>query len=97
MCLGVEQQSTRGYAAPGDKEIAASRWDEGNAGQSKLSSGERAQVGGREEGWEGHHSSYLIWAGCQCQPHHRPPPKNSWSDFIPQGLNPSYDFSCFPL
>lgn len=48
---------------------------------------------------EGHHSSYLIWAGraVNVNPtttHHR---KTLGSDFIPQGLNPSYDFSCSPL
>lgn len=48
---------------------------------------------------EGHHSSYLIWAGraANVNPtttHHR---KTLGSDFIPQGLNPSYDFSCSPL
>ena len=48
---------------------------------------------------EGHHSSYLIWAGraVNVNPtttHHR---KTLGSDFIPQGLNPSYDFSWSPL
>lgn len=38
MCLEGEQQSTTGYEAPGDKEIAASRWDEwqGRSEQAEL-------------------------------------------------------------